>query len=133
DALKTWQRPQESFLHFRRQRSGKSIGIDGGIFEPLRLEEDLVAIAVGEADDLVLDRGAVTRSPAADPAGVHGRAVDVVGDDPVRLGRRACQVAIHLGPGERRTEGREHLRWVVALLRLKPPEIYAGAIKARRR
>jgi hypothetical protein len=38
--------------------------IDGRIVEPLRLEEDLVAVALAEADDLILDRGAVARAAA---------------------------------------------------------------------
>ena len=61
-------------------------GIDGAIVQPLRLEEDLVAVAVGEAMDLVLDRGAVTRPDAADRAGEKRRAVEVGADD--RVGAR---------------------------------------------
>jgi len=31
-------------------------GVDRGVIEPFRLEEDLVSVAVAEANDLVLDR-----------------------------------------------------------------------------
>ena len=37
--------------------------------EALRFEEDLMPVAVAEAMDLVLDRGAIARSPAFDRTG----------------------------------------------------------------
>ena len=56
--------------------------IDGRIVEPLRLQKDLVAFAVGEADDLVLDRGAIARAAAGDRAGIDRRSMRVGAHDP---------------------------------------------------
>ena len=48
------------------QRGGDAVGVNGGVVEPLRLKEDLVPVALAEAHDLVLDRGAVARASARD-------------------------------------------------------------------
>ena len=52
---------QDGELDFLRQRGRDAVRIDRGIVEPFRLQEDLVPVAVAEADDLVLDRGAIAR------------------------------------------------------------------------
>lgn len=49
--------------------------------QAFRLDEHLVAVLVGEAMDLVLDRRAVARANTFDHPGVHRRAVEVGGDD----------------------------------------------------
>ena len=54
--------------------------------EAFGLEEELVGGLVGEADDLVLDGGAVARADGLDLAGVHGAAVDVLADQAQGLG-----------------------------------------------
>ena len=63
---------------------------------PLGLEEDLVLLAVGEADDLVLDRGAVARAGALDLARVHRGPVQVGADDVVDGGVGRGDVAVEL-------------------------------------
>ena len=70
-ALEPGNRRQQRALHFLRQRGRDSVRVDRGIVEPLGLEKDLVTVALAEADDLVLDRGAVARSAARDLAGIH--------------------------------------------------------------
>jgi hypothetical protein len=44
------------FLYFGRQRGRDAVDVDDVGRERLGLEEDLVALLVGEAHDLVLDR-----------------------------------------------------------------------------
>ena len=88
-------------------------GIDGRIVEPLRLEEDLMAVAVGEAVDLVLDRGAVTRPDAFDLAGEERRAVEAGADD---------VVGSRVGPGDRAEE-----------LRRRPAPASSATSSSRRR
>ena len=62
----------------------------------LRLQEDLVAILVGEAHHLVLDRRAVARPATLDLPGVHRGAVQVGADQVVDLGRGVGDVAHQL-------------------------------------
>ncbi len=56
---------QDRLLHILRQAGGDAVGVDRGIVQALRLQEDVVPLLVGEADDLVLDRWAVTRPAPA--------------------------------------------------------------------
>ena len=51
-------------LDVLRQRGRDAVRIDRVVVEPFRLEEDLVAVALAEADDLVLDRRAIARAAA---------------------------------------------------------------------
>ncbi len=62
----------ERLLNIGGQRGADPVGIDQGGMEPLRLEENLVAVAVAEAADLVLDRRAVTRPPPLDRPSEQG-------------------------------------------------------------
>jgi hypothetical protein len=73
-------------LDFLRQRSRDAVRIDGGVVEPFGLQEDLVTVAVAEANDLVLDR-TVARAAALDLAGIHRRAMHI-GPDHLMGGRR---------------------------------------------
>ena len=80
-------------LHILRQRGGDAVRIDGVVVEAFGLEENLMAAALLEADDLVLDGGAVARANALDVAGVHRGAGEVALDDGVGLRRRVGDVA----------------------------------------
>ena len=62
-ALQAGDRADERLLHVCRKRSRYAVGIDQGIIQPLRLEENLMGVAIGEALHLVLDRGTIARSP----------------------------------------------------------------------
>ena len=100
---------------------------------PLRLDEDLVAIAVGESDDLVLDRRAVARPGRRDPTCVQRRPVEVAADDRVRLRIREGDVAVDLGCVDGpRLEGKRH-RIAVARLPVHRVKIDRGFQDARRR
>ena len=78
------------------QRGRDAVGIDGRILEPFRLQEDLMAVAVAEADDFVLDRRAIARTAALDLAGIHRRAVHIGPDHVMGLRRRAGNPALDL-------------------------------------
>ncbi|MNF42940.1 hypothetical protein D3C84_240100 [compost metagenome] len=68
-------------LHIEGQRGGDAVGVKlvGG--QAFRLEENLVAVLVGEAMDLVLDGRAIARADAFDHTGIHRRAIKIAGDD----------------------------------------------------
>src|SRR3546814_20007379 len=71
-------------------RSGRiAIGVDDMIVRALRLQKDLVPVAVAEADDLVFDGGAIARPPGPDHAGVKRRAIQAFADHAMRRFRRA--------------------------------------------
>src|SRR5215467_5589265 len=59
---------QECKLHVLGKRGRNAVRIDSVVVEALWFEEDLVAAALLEAHDLVLDRGAITRTDAFDLA-----------------------------------------------------------------
>ena len=99
----------------------------------LRLDEDLVPITIGEADDLVLDRRAVTRARRGDAAGVKGRQVEIVADERVRLRIGEGDVTIDLMPCDRvGLEGERH-RLRIARLPLQRVEVDRLLQHARRR
>ena len=100
---------------------------------PLRLDEDLVPVAVGEAVDLVLDRRAVARPDRGDGAAEQRRAVQVVADERVRARVREGDVTVDLGRGDGLgLEGERH-RLEVARLPVHAIEIDRVAPDARRR
>ena len=109
---------EEMLLHLLRQRSRNPIGIDRVGFEALRLQKDLMAVAFGEADHLVLNRRAVARAPARDRAAVDGRRAEILLNDLVGrrrgLGHAAGDLrdrdfGIHKGERNRRSVRRLHV------------------------
>ncbi len=62
--LETTNTVNHGLLDIARQRRRDAVGIDRSRIEPLRLKEDLVAVAVGETANLVLDRRAIARAAA---------------------------------------------------------------------
>ena len=121
---------QGRLLHLRRQRTGEAVEIDQVAVQPLRLQEQLMAAAVGEAHHLVFDGGAVARPGAADAAGKHRRAVEARGQRRVGGGVGKGHVAAHLRqarkPG-RVGAARERRRMGVARLLVERAEVDAGA------
>ena len=115
------------------QRGGNPVGIDGRVVEPFGFKKNLVAVAFAEAHDLVLDRGAITRSAALDLAGIHGRAVDVRPDDAMGVLGGARDGALDLRVHDAVGQGRERLRWLVAGLHFELAPVDRGAVEARRR
>src|SRR5690606_4301956 len=71
----------ERHLNLFGQRGRDAVRIDGVVVEAFRLEEDLMTVALAEADDLVLDGWAIARPATLDLAGIHRRAVDIRLDD----------------------------------------------------
>ena len=97
------------------------------------LQEDLVAAAVGEADDLVLDRRAVARADALDLAGIHGRAIEVPPDELVGRRGRGGDAAGDLRRGDAVGQIGERNRRVVARLHLQAGPVDRAAVEPRRR
>jgi hypothetical protein len=79
DIFQARDRSQERLLDLGRQRGRDAIWIDRVVIEAFGLEEDLVGRAVGEADDLVLDRGAIARADALDAPEYMARASRLAG------------------------------------------------------
>ena len=99
------------------------------VVQALRLEEDLVAIPVGEPVDLVFDRWAIARTASGNRAGIDRRLVEVRVDDRVGLGRGPGNAAGDLGhidPGGQETE-RDRL--VIGRLHLEPVPMDRPAIE----
>src|SRR5438876_5546785 len=101
------------------------------MLEALRLDEHLMALLVGEANDLVLDGRAVARSRRLDLARVHRCAVQVGADHPVRELAGVGEVAEHLRELEPVGENGEWPRRRIAGRFLQPREIDAVAAYAR--
>ena len=132
-ALQTRDGLQQRELHLARQGGRDAVGVDRRIVQALRLEEDLVPLALGEAHDLVLDRRAVARTDAFDLAGVHRRPMEVGADDLVGGRRGLGDVAGDLRRGDRARQIGEGLGRLVAVLLLERAVVDRAAIEPRRR
>src|ERR1700730_13658585 len=90
-------------------------------------------IALAEAHDLVLDRGAITRPFARDLARIHRRAVDVVADDAMSGGVRARNAALNLGVIDALRQHRERLGRLVPRSHLPCGPVDGATVEPRRR
>ena len=115
------------------QRGGDAVRIDGGVVQPLGLEENLVPVALAEAHDLVLDRGAIARAPARDLPGIHRRAVHIRPDDVVGRLRGASDAALDLRRFDAFGQHRERLGRLVARLHFDCAPVDRGTVEPRRR
>ena len=79
----------ELFLYCKRQRGRQSVRIDCDVVIALRLEKNLMAVTVAEADHLVFDRRAVARPDRSDMATKKCRFLKIFSDYAVRFRRRA--------------------------------------------
>ena len=70
--------PQESILHIHRHGRGHSLDIHFIRIQPLRLDEQLMPVLVGEAHNLILDGRAVARPLAVNLSGILRRLHDIV-------------------------------------------------------
>ena len=120
-------------LNLFRQRGRDAVGIDRGVVEPFRLQEDLVAVAVAEPDDLVLDRGTIARTAALDLTGIHRRAMHVGPDHFMGRRRRPGDPALDLRRRDPVGHDRERLRRVIAGLHFNGGPVDSRAIEPRRR
>src|SRR5690606_28171347 len=96
-------------LHGGGQARGDPVRVHAIGIQALGLEKHLVTIAVGEAHDLVLDRGAVAWAATRDLPAVHRRFVKMPRDELVRARMRPREPAVHL---------REERRWGVGIVGL---------------
>jgi len=64
-------RAHQGQLNVEGQAGRHAVRVDFVRRQAFRFEEDVVAVLVGEAVDLVLDRRAVARPDTFDDAGVH--------------------------------------------------------------
>src|ERR1700678_2504606 len=131
--LEARNRRHERGLRLRGQRGRNAVRIDGRIVNAFRLEKNLVAVAVGEADHLVLDRRTIAWAPPGDRARIDGGAMRIRLDDAVRLDGGARDVA---GELRRRDPGRHRGEefWLgIAVLDLKAVPVDRCAVEPRRR
>src|SRR5262249_33389173 len=126
-------RGEQLSLHLFWQRRRDSVGVDRRIVESLRLEKNLMSVALAEADDLVLDRGAIARPAALDLARIHRRAVDIGLDD---RGRRPCgsrDSAANLRVFDVLGKRRERLGRLAARWHLETRPVDRAPVEPRRR
>ena len=130
--LEPRNRRHQRALRLRRQRSRNAVRIDGGVVDALGLEEDLMALAIGEAEDLVLDRWTIARPSARDRAGIDGGAMRIRPHDAVGLLRRAGDVARKLRRGDRCGQRGEEFGLGIAVLNLETLPVDGRAVEPRR-
>ncbi len=120
-------------LHGKRQAGGDAIGIDFVGIEAFRLQKDLVGALGGEAHDLIFDGRAVTRAHRLNVATIHGRLVQIRGDDLVGANVGMGNMADALGHRDALGHEGEGGRRGVAGLRLQYAVVDAATVDARRR
>ena len=124
---------EERELHIHRHARAHALYVNLVRMQALGLEEELVALLVGETQDLRLDGGAVARADALDDAVRHRRAIHVVAQDLVRALVRVGEVAGHLLARAHIAHEGETLRLLVARLQLHLLIVERARIDARRR
>ncbi|MEY9611533.1 hypothetical protein ABIF21_004407 [Bradyrhizobium elkanii] len=92
-----------------------------------------MAVTVAEADDLVLDRGAIARSGALDLTGIHRRAMHIGPDHLMGRGRRPGDAALDLRRRNPVSHDRKRLRRLVSGLHFDRGPVDRSAVEARRR
>ncbi len=126
-------RMHERELDVERQRRRDPVRIDLVRRETLGLEEDLVARALREAHDLVLDRRTVARADALDDAGEQRRAIEAAANDLVRALVGVRDPARHLRRMHlARADEAHHRRGLVAGLPFERREIDGAPVETRR-
>ena len=108
-------------------------GIDRVVVEAFRLQENLVAVAIAEADDLVLDRGAIARPDALDLAGIHRRAMHVGADHLMGRRRGAGDAALDLRRRDPVGHHRKRLWRIIAGLHFDRRPVDGATIEPWRR
>ena len=94
--FETWDGADEGVLDFVGEGCGDPVDVVLVGLAAFGFEEELVAVFLGEADDLVFDGGAVAGADAFDDAGVHGGLVEIGADDVVGVRRGVGDPARHL-------------------------------------
>ena len=101
--------------------------------KPFRLQEDLVAVAIGKPHDLVFDGRAIARPGALDITRIHRRAVQIGPDQVVPRRRGPGDPALDLRRCDPVGEHRERHRIVVGCLLFNRGPVDGTAIQARGR
>src|SRR6266481_7197981 len=91
-----------------------------------------MSVAVAEADDLVLDRGAIARSDALDLPGIHRRAMHIGPDHLMGCGGGPGDAALDLRGRDLFRHHRKRLRWIAAGLHFHRRPVDRRAIESRR-
>ena len=95
-AFQTRHGAQHGKLHIDGKRRADTVRIDQVGVEPFGFEENLVAITIREAMDLVLDRRTIARPLRVDRATEKRRTVEIGGNHIMRLAVRAGDCAEYL-------------------------------------
>ena len=129
--LEPGDRLQQGLLDLGGEAGGNAVGIDGIVVQPLRLEEDLMMVAIGKPHHLVLDGGTITRPTTGDLTAIDRGKMEVGTNDAMRCRRRRGDGAGDLPVGDALGERAERLRLGISPILVEPLPINAEAIKAR--
>ena len=119
-------------LHVFGKARADAVAVILARVQAFRLEEDQVRILVREANDLVLDAGAVARPATADLARVHRGAIQVRANHVVDRGIRIRRMAGNLRKGDLLGTEAERPGRVVAGLEFALGEVDGAAIESAR-
>ena len=131
--LQARNRMQESLLHIDGKARRHALHIDFLCMPSFRLQEELVAILVGEAKDLRLDGRTIARTDPFDDTICHRRPIDVRTNDLMRLLVRVRQIAWKLLARPFLRHKGKALRLLVPRLQLHLRIVKGTCIKTRRR
>ena len=95
-AIEPGDRLEDRQLHINRQRSAHAVHVDLVRVQALGLQEKLVRQFVGKLDDLVFNRGTITRPRRMNLSAVHRRTMHVLANDAMRLFGGERDIARHL-------------------------------------
>ena len=133
DPLKALDRPQQRDLDIGWERGRQAVRVNRRIVETFGFEKDLMPVAVAEAVDLVLDRGAIARSAPGDIATEHWRTRQTRADDVMRSRIGSRDRAGELGQSFAALERRQPPLPRITRLGLAPRPIDCAAVKPSRR
>ena len=122
----------DMLLHIGGERGADPVGIDHVGVQPLGLEEHLMALAVAEAVNLVLDRGAIARAGRRNRAREQRRAVEIGADRVMPCLRGAGDGAKHLRVHPARGERRHGPGLAVRRLLLEHRPVDGAPVEPRR-
>ena len=122
-------------MGFFRNRGGDPVGVNRRVVKAFGLQENLVAVAVGKAHNLVLNRRTIARTNAGRATAIDRRFAEALGDDLMRgfIGIGDAAGDLGAGNGQSARCGQERKRrWAfVASLALNRVPIDRAAIQAR--
>ena len=127
------QRMHEIVLDLRRKTHREAVDVDLVDVQTLRLEKNLVPLAVRKPHHLVFERRAIARADTGDLAVEQRRVVDVGANQLVNPVVRVEQMAVDLWPIDRVGFERKRHRRIIAALGVEATEINRSAIQAGRR